>query len=141
MRKIDILFRKRPRAPIAARIRRVVNRVFDILGQDQGEVHILITDDEEIRELNRGYRKIDTSTDVLSFPDGDLLPQGHPLIGQIVISLETARRQASGQDHDEITEIEELLIHGLLHLLGWDHTEDQGEMDTLELRLRKECLR
>ncbi len=105
-----------------------------------GEVHVLVTDDAQIRNLNRDYLDIDRPTDVLSFPDGDRLPSGEILFGQIVISLETARRQCAELGHDEVRELEELVLHGTLHLLGHDHEGDDGEMDELELRLRRELL-
>ena len=105
-----------------------------------GEVHVLVTDDAAIRRLNRDYLEADRATDVLSFPDGDRLPSGEVLFGQIVISLEAARRQAAQLGHGELRELEELILHGTLHLLGHDHAGDNGEMDELELRLRRELL-
>jgi probable rRNA maturation factor len=101
---------------------------------------VLVTGDERIRELNRDYRDTDRSTDVLSFPDGDVLPSGRRLLGQIVVSLDTARRQAGEAGHGELRELAELVLHGTLHLLGYDHSSDQGEMNRLELRLRGELL-
>lgn len=104
------------------------------------EVHVLVTGDERIRKLNRDFLEIDRPTDVLSFPDGDELPSGRRLLGQIVISLDTARRQADEAGHSENRELVELLLHGTLHLLGYDHSSDQGEMNRLELELREELL-
>jgi len=104
------------------------------------EVHVLIADDERIRALNRDFLETDRPTDVLSFPDGDELPSGRRLLGQIVISLDTARRQADEAGHSENRELAELLLHGTLHLLGYDHSSDQGQMNTLELELREELL-
>jgi len=140
MSSIQILFRRRPRGPIAAAIRSSLNRAMDALDCGNSELHILITDDEEIREINRKYRNRDEATDVLSFPDGDTLPNGRVFLGQIIVSLEKARIQGRNLGHGEDREILELLLHGLLHLLGWDHTADDGEMDALELRLRRDCL-
>lgn len=105
-----------------------------------GELHILITGDTEIAELNRQYRNVDGPTDVLSFPDGDRLPDGSLLLGELMISLDTARRQAESLGHDELRELQELSLHGLLHLVGHDHDSDDGEMDELELELRRELL-
>ncbi len=104
------------------------------------EVHILVTDDRRIRELNRQYRQMDEPTDVLSFPDGEELPNGLILLGQLVISRDMARAQAERAGHEEIRELEELVLHGVLHLLGYDHAEDHGEMDELELKLRRDVL-
>jgi probable rRNA maturation factor len=106
----------------------------------ESDVHVLITGDDQMRQLNRGWRKRDRSTDVLSFPDGDRLPTGRVLLGQIVVSLDAARRQAEELGHSEIRELEELVLHGTIHLLGYDHERDQGEMDDLELTLLEELL-
>jgi len=104
------------------------------------DVHVLVTDDVQMRRLNRGWRDRDLSTDVLSFPDGDRLPSGRVLLGQIVVSLDAARRQADELGHTELRELEELVLHGTIHLLGYDHERDQGEMDELELMLVEELL-
>lgn len=100
----------------------------------------MITGDERIRSLNRDYLQRDRPTDVLSFPDGDELPSGRRLLGQIVISLDTARGQARAAGHSELRELAELALHGLLHLLGYDHTSDRGEMNRRELELREDLL-
>jgi probable rRNA maturation factor len=104
------------------------------------EVHVLMTGDERIRELNREYLQHDRPTDVLSFPDGDVLPSGRRLLGQIVVSLDTARRQAKSEGHSVTRELQELVLHGTLHLLGYDHDSDQGEMNQIEVALREELL-
>ncbi len=100
----------------------------------------MLTDDVRIQELNNKYLGRDRPTDVLSFPDGDRLPDGFVFLGEIVISLDTARRQANELGHSLLRELEELVLHGLLHLLGYDHEEDHGEMEMLELQLREELL-
>lgn len=102
---------------------------------------MLVTGDEQMRDLNRRYRGLDAPTDVLSFADGDILPSGSRLLGQIVISLDSARRQAEELGHDELAELAELALHGTLHLLGYDHDGDDGEMASLELDLREELVR
>jgi probable rRNA maturation factor len=103
-------------------------------------VHLVLTDDRTIQELNMRYRGIDRPTDVLSFPDGDELPSGRQFLGEIMISLDSARRQASELGHDEVRELCELALHGTLHLLGYDHVRDHGEMNDIELNLRRELL-
>jgi len=117
-----------------------VTGVLDSLGRPASEVHILLTDDRQIRELNLEYRRIDEATDVLSFPDGDELPNGKVLLGQLVISRDMARAQAERAGHGEIRELEELTLHGVLHLVGYDHAVDDGQMDELELKLRRDVL-
>lgn len=106
------------------------------------EVSLVLCGDAVIRRLNRDYRRIDRPTDVLSFPqlEGERTPQpkGAPLaLGDVVISLPTARRQAQAAGKLLRDEIELLWTHGLLHLLGYDHAEkrDEKRMFALQDRL------
>jgi len=101
---------------------------------------VLVTGDDRIRDFNRDFLSHDRSTDVLSFPDGDVLPSGRRLLGSIVISLDSAQRQAANEGHTVLRELQELILHGTLHLLGYDHVSDQGEMNQLEIGLREELL-
>jgi len=110
------------------------------LGTENAEVHLVLTGDQTMRELNQRFRDIDRSTDVLSFPDGDELPSGRLFLGEIVISLDSARHQAEALGHGEVRELCELALHGTLHLLGYDHVRDHGEMNEVELKLRRELL-
>jgi len=102
---------------------------------------IVLTDDARIQGLNQQWRQVDGPTDVLSFPmdEGDSpAPMGdHPPLGDIVISLDTAARQADGRGHTTLDEVRFLLIHGLCHLLGHDHgaPEEAAEMRAEETRL------
>ncbi len=104
--------------------------------------------DREMQRLNRTYRARDRPTDVLSFP-GDLedaaqegtavVPQeGH--LGDVVVSVPTAARQARSRGHDASREIRLLVLHGVLHCLGHDHEQDDGTMDRLERRWRRRFL-
>jgi len=136
--QVQFRWERRPSGPAARTLRNLVIEVLERLGSPPSEVHILVTDDRRIQELNLQYRHIDDSTDVLSFPDGTELPEGRVLLGQLVISRDTARIQAEQAGHSEIMELRELALHGVLHLLGYDHSEDQGEMDQLELKLRRD---
>jgi probable rRNA maturation factor len=95
------------------------------------DLGILICSDIEIRKLNQQYRQIDAPTDVLSFGSDELNPEtGVHYLGDLIVSFDKARTQALSANHDEMTEITILLIHGLLHLLGFDHdtTEKKKEM-------------
>jgi probable rRNA maturation factor len=118
----------------------VIAGCLDRLGRDGDEVHLVLTDDRSLRELNQRFLGIDRETDVLSFPDGDELPSGRRLLGEVVISLDRARLQGRELGHGELRELCELALHGTLHLLGYDHERDDGEMNELELRLRQELL-
>jgi probable rRNA maturation factor len=138
--RVQFRWERRPSQPAAETLRRVVSETLRRLEVSESDVHVLITGDDQMRRLNRGWRDRDRSTDVLSFPDGDRLPTGRVLLGQIVVSLDAARRQADELGHSEIRELEELVLHGTIHLLGYDHERDQGEMDELELTLLEELL-
>jgi probable rRNA maturation factor len=97
-----------------------------------GDVTVAIVPDTRVRLLNRQYRRKDTATDVLSFPSGE---KGY--LGDIVIAAGVARRQAREAGHPVQTELRVLALHGLLHLLGYDHERDGGLMARLERRLRR----
>ena len=105
----------------------------------RGTVSIALVSDRRVRELNRRYRVKDYATDVLSFPS-DTSPQPRapsPYLGEIVIGRGVARRQAREARHSETAELRVLALHGLLHLLGYDHERDHGEMSRIERRLRR----
>jgi probable rRNA maturation factor len=101
-----------------------------------GEVDVLLTSDEEIRRLNRAFRKKNKATDVLSFPAPEELAGHHS--GDLAISIDTAARQAESFGHSLNDEVKILLLHGLLHLAGMDHEVDSGEMAARESELRAE---
>jgi len=93
---------------------------------------IAFVSDKKIRELNRQFRDVDKATDVLSFPAEE--PNN---LGDVAISVETAATQAKENRLSFENEIAQLILHGLLHLSGYDHETDNGEMNRLELRLRR----
>ena len=106
--------------------------------------------DRVMRELNRKFRGSDRTTDVLSFPAEDdkrsagginlIGAGGSEHLGDIVISTDMAFRQANDAGHSFAREVDELVIHGVLHLCGYDHETDRGQMNRLELKLRKKLL-
>ena len=101
-----------------------------------GTVSLAIVSDRRVRALNCQYRGRDYATDVLSFPTG-APARPAPFLGDIVIARGVARRQARRARHSERIELRVLALHGLLHLLGYDHERDQGEMQREERRLRR----
>ena len=109
------------------------------IGKAPGNVTIAFVSDRRIRDLNKRFRKQDQATDVLSFPaDSDGSQQTlESALGDIAISLERAEAQALENGLEVEQEIAQLILHGLLHLCGYDHETDQGEMNRLELRLRR----
>jgi probable rRNA maturation factor len=102
----------------------------------RGVVGIALVSDQRVRALNRTYRRQDYATDVLSFPNPQS-PLRDPFLGEIVIARGVARRQARDAGHSERTELRVLALHGLLHLLGYDHEQDRGTMRRVERRLRR----
>lgn len=105
------------------------------LAPEAGSLGVRFVGDRAMRLANRRFRGKDRTTDVLSFP-GDPEDEEKPL-GDILISVPTARRQAGEAGHEVDRELKTLLLHGILHCLGHDHETDQGEMERLERRLRK----
>lgn len=112
------------------RVRRAL-RESGVQSPESMELSVLFCGDRRMRALNRRFRGKDRTTDVLSFPAGG------GLLGDIVISVPYAARQARRGGDRRKREIERLLLHGYLHLLGYDHDADQGQMDALEAKLRR----
>ena len=121
---IPLLFRYSSRGFRSAELRAFLRRI--ARGR---HVTCLITDDRELRRLNRQFRGAGYATDVLSFPNENG--------GEIAISLERAKAQAAQHGHKLYDEIRILMLHGVLHLSGMDHETDSGEMARAEIRLRK----
>jgi probable rRNA maturation factor len=115
-----------------------VQRVLDAEGAPDAETAVILVEPETIRDLNREHREIDEVTDVLAFPIDELddLPEGVPrLLGDVVICLARVREQAAALDHPPGRELAILATHGTLHLLGYDHETDDGEMAAREEEL------
>ncbi len=102
------------------------------LGESDVELSVLLTDDSTVTELNRTYRGVDKTTDVLSFSqrEGENADDWDNILGDVIISVEQAQRQADEYGHSVAREVGFLTVHGVLHLLGWDHEnpEDEGRM-------------
>jgi probable rRNA maturation factor len=145
-----------------SRLREYVGELRQALGLGRRDCNVCLVDDGEIRRLNSLHRGKDRATDVLSFPwnaqqrqprsrarserararqarrsakEGATL-EFKNFLGDIVISVDTAKRNARKEGHSTLNEVRWLILHGLLHLLGYDHETDQGEMTKLELALR-----
>src|SRR5262245_6841500 len=131
-------------APISAgEVSRLFRRLASRLGVSHQSVGVLFSDDTLIKALNARYRGKNRPTDVLSFRSvAEGLPEDAPRhLGDIVISSPTTRRQAARRRVTAAAEARVLLIHGFLHLLGYDHETDDGEMEMLERTLRWEVLK
>lgn len=121
------------------RLVRLASRFMKALKLSNVELSLSLVRDGEIRELNALWRKKNTATDVLSFPAGDMPGPGRRALGDVVISLDTARRAAKSFESTFDDELDLYLAHGLLHLLGHDHhtRAEARKMEQLERKLLK----
>ena len=133
--EVVLLDRQRRRPVRRERLRRILEKAARSLGVS-GEVALVLTRDPAVRELNARYRGKDKPTDVLSFPG----PGGAAGLGDIVVSVDTAERNARRRGRTLQRELDVLALHGFLHVLGYDHETDDGTMDRLERRLRRHLL-
>ena len=133
--QVLVLDRQRRRRVDRARLLRLLQGAARAL-RVEGDVALVLTGDRPLRALNARYRGQDKPTDVLSFPAGG----GEGGLGDIVISVETAERNARSLGRTLPQELDVLALHGFLHVLGYDHETDEGTMDRLEARLRRRLL-
>lgn len=136
---IEIINRQRGRKINAKQWRDFTEAALRALGKNGQNATIVFLSDDPIRKLNRQFRGKNYATDVLSFPsepeafEHDQQEQ----LGEVVISVQRAAAHARGNGLSFANEVKQLILHGLLHLSGYDHETDTGEMNRLELRLRK----
>lgn len=130
---MKVLVEARPRLPkgVKAKVRKISESALRGLGYGDSELSVLVTGNDEIRALNKEYRKIDKATDVLSFPMEDT-----EMLGDIVISYEKMLSQAREFRVTVDEELGRLLVHGLLHLIGYDHVK--GGRQAKEMREKEE---
>ncbi len=138
---VSVVARTRARGVRAAAVRADAGRLLAALGEPSAELTVSLVDDAEIRRLNRDYRGKDRPTDVLAFAmrEGRRAPGDDAVLGDVVISLETAANQAQQRHASTAEEVRTLLIHGVLHLLGYDHERSVAEarrMKAMERKLR-----
>jgi len=127
------------RAVSSRKLKKIALKVLELMEQGQAELSIALVGNAEIRRLNAKFRKKDYPTDVLSFPAGDELPPGD-LLGDVVISVQKAAEQAKQRGRTLNEEIVTLLIHGIVHLLGYDHERSAKEAKIMA-RLEKKIYR
>ncbi len=135
---ISIQNRQKQQKVDVGRVRRSLKRLLKELDCEGSEISLLLVDDDQIREINKNYLKRDRPTNVISFAMtegtfGDVHPD---ILGDIIISIETAARDALTGHLDFMDEVEFLLIHGLLHLLGFDH-EKIGSREAEKMKTRE----
>lgn len=120
------------------RFHKFIEETIEIVPEANGKsATIAFISDRKMRELNKTFRGKNSTTDVLSFPfEAQEFENAENSLGDIVISSEQAQRQAIENNLDFETEIKQLILHGVLHLCGYDHERDAGEMNEIELKLR-----
>jgi probable rRNA maturation factor len=135
---VDIARRDSGKRFASRKLKKIAEKILEVLEQGSAELSLVLVGNDEIRKLNRKFRGKDYATDVLSFPVENDLPGPEQLLGDVIISVEKAREQAKerGRTFDE--EMVTLLIHGVVHLLGYDHersAKDAKAMTRLEKRI------
>jgi probable rRNA maturation factor len=129
---IEVVNRQRGKKISTASWAQRAEEMAEAIGHHEVSATVAFVSDKKIRELNKQFRGIDKATDVLSFPSDETNE-----LGDIAISVQTAARQAKENGLTLNEEIAQLILHGLVHLSGYDHETDNGEMNRLELKLRK----
>jgi probable rRNA maturation factor len=137
---IEIINRQRRRKINAKQWCEFGEKALQAIGGDNQSATIVFVSDDAIRKLNRRFRGKNYATDVLSFPsEAEAFEvDNQTQLGEIVISVQRAAAQAKRSGLSFSNEVRQLILHGLLHLCGYDHETDRGEMNRLELRLRKQ---
>lgn len=137
---IEVVSRQRRRKMDSESWERFGEQALKTIGKVGHHATIAFVSDRQIRVLNQRFRGLDKPTDVLSFPadDEEFTETSEPNLGDIAISVERAESQAAENGLTFEKEIAQLILHGLLHLCGHDHETDEGQMNRLELRLRRE---
>jgi probable rRNA maturation factor len=125
------------------RVRRFSQKAWNAIGRTgiqqsaETEVSLVFLNLKQMQQYNKDYRKKNYPTDVLSFPVNEPTEDNRHYLGDILICVDKARENAEGAQHALDRELQVLILHGILHLMGYDHETDQGQMDKLEAKLRK----
>ena len=145
----EVVNRQRLARIDARRIARIADATLAEAGRSDSKLTVAFVRDRAIRSLNNKFRANDRVTDVLSFRSGNtgnaaagiyFDKSGPEELGDVVVSTDSAQRQAAEAGHSFDREVDELVIHGVLHLCGYDHETDGGQMNRLELRVRRKLL-
>ena len=145
----EVVNRQRLARIDARRIARIADATLAEVGRGSSTLTVAFVRDRTIRSLNSKFRANDHATDVLSFPSGNTTDPTSGLyfnnkvpedLGDVVVSTDAAQRQAIEAGHSFDREVDELVIHGVLHLCGYDHETDRGQMNRLELKVRRKLL-
>ncbi len=123
------------------KLKKIAQAVLDLVGQAGAELSLALIGNPEMQKLNAKYRRKDYPTDVLSFPIEESLPAAHRVLGDVIISVQMARQQARERGRTTDEEMVTLLIHGIVHLLGYDHersAKDARAMKRLENKIYRQ---
>jgi len=136
---VDVLSHRRLRGVRSADVRRRARQLLRLLGEGRAELTISLVEDREMQRLNAAYRGKDQPTDVLAFAmrEGKRAAGDETVLGDVVLSLDTAKRQAESRGHTVDEEVTTLLIHGVLHLLGYDHERSPAEARRMKRKERE----
>ena len=136
---IEIINRQRSKPIDAKQLRELGERALQTMGSAKQAATVVFVSDAAIRKLNKQFRGKDQVTDVLSFPSEaePFEAENQSQLGEVVISVQRAADQAKQNRLTFSNEVEQLILHGLLHLCGYDHETDDGKMNRLEVKLRK----
>ena len=134
---VDIVTLGKGKQAAVRKLKKKAARILKLLRQDSAELSLVLVGNREIQKLNRLYRSKNEPTDVLSFPLGKDLPKGEVLLGDVIISVEKAASQARERGGSLEEELETLLIHGIRHLLGYDHEVSVKEARRMQRMERK----
>ena len=135
---VEILRRAEGKKFAIRRLKKSAHKVLELLKKDKAELSVALIGNAEMRKLNAKYRKKDYPTDVLSFPAAEGMPGAIRLLGDVIISVDKAREQAKERRRTLDEEMATLLIHGIVHLLGYDHersAKDARIMGRLEKKI------
>lgn len=126
-------------SPLTLDVEALARRALSAVAYDDGELSVVLCDDAVIQPLNRDWRGKDAPTDVLSFAqqEGEATLEGDVVLGDLVLSVQTAARQAAALGHPLDHEVAVLVVHGLLHLLGFDHEHDPAEAAEMRAEERR----
>jgi probable rRNA maturation factor len=124
---IEIVRRDAGKKVSTRELKKLATKVLALLALDRAELSLALVGNKEIQRLNAKYRKKDVPTDVLAFPSEDLHSMHPPILGDVVISVDKAAEQAKQRSRSLKQELATLLIHGVLHLLGYDHERSAKE--------------
>lgn len=135
---VSVRSRLRHTPLLLPRIKNLIQRMLSAAGESKSVLSVEFIGDQKMRRLNAQYRGLDMTTDVLAFAMREAQGPSSPLLGDVVISIPKAMKQAAEQGHSIQCELTTLLIHGILHLLGYDH--ERGESEARRMRQKERAL-